>query len=119
MTIESLQAFGADTKAGLARCINREDLYLRLVKMFLQEDRFTGLQKAMESGDGKAVFEAAHAMKGVIGNLSLTPLEGPVGELTELFRNAGPVEGERKEKGERYLAQILELGEKLKEMAAQ
>ena len=32
-------------------------------------------------------FEAAHALKGVLGNLSLTPLYEPVQEITELLRN--------------------------------
>ena len=37
--------------------------------------------------DLKAAFEAAHALKGVLGNLSLTPLYTPVVEITELLRS--------------------------------
>ena len=34
----------------------------------------------------KKAFDAAHALKGVLGNLSLTPIYTPVAEITELFR---------------------------------
>ena len=40
----------------------------------------------MESGDRKEAFEAAHSLKGVLGNLSLTPLYEPTSEMTELLR---------------------------------
>ncbi|MCQ2563083.1 MAG: Hpt domain-containing protein [Mogibacterium sp.] len=33
-------------------------------------------------------FEAAHALKGTLSNLSITPLLEPVVEMTERFRNA-------------------------------
>ncbi|MBR5658308.1 MAG: Hpt domain-containing protein, partial [Lachnospiraceae bacterium] len=36
--------------------------------------------------DLKGAFEAAHALKGVLGNLSLTPLYEIVCEITELLR---------------------------------
>ena len=34
-----------------------------------------------------AAFEAAHALKGVLGNLSLTSIYAPIVEITELPRN--------------------------------
>ena len=34
----------------------------------------------------KEAFEAAHSLKGVLGNLSLTPLYDKVCEITELLR---------------------------------
>ena len=34
-----------------------------------------------------AAFEAAHALKGVLGNLSLTSIYAPIVEITELLRN--------------------------------
>ena len=51
------------------------------------------LEKALSAGDIKAAFEAAHALKGAVGNLSLTPLYDPINEITELLRSAsGPVD---------------------------
>lgn len=86
MTIEMLTAYGANTKEGLHRCMNNEDLYLRLVKMIPGDANFQRLYDAVEAGDLAAAFEAAHALKGSTGNLALTPLFVPICEITELLR---------------------------------
>ena len=86
LTIEALNRFGADTKEGLNRCMNNEDIYLRLVDMGLNDTNFEKLSAAVNAGDKKAAFEAAHALKGVMGNLSLTPLFTIASEMTELLR---------------------------------
>ena len=95
LTVEKLKLFGADTQAGLGRCINNETFYLRLVNMSLADKNFDALEAAVNAGDNKAAFEAAHALKGSLGNLALTPILRPVEELTELLRHAdGPVDGQ-------------------------
>ncbi len=86
LTIDALRAFGADTAAGLGRCMNNESFYLRLVGMALSDGSFDRLSEAVAAGDGKAAFEAAHSLKGVLGNLSLTPLFEPASAITELLR---------------------------------
>lgn len=86
MTIESLKAYGANTDEGLARCFNNEAFYLRLVGMGLADANFDRLKDAVAQGDAAAAFEAAHALKGAIGNLSLTPIFVPICEITELLR---------------------------------
>ena len=73
MTLEELKAYGADTDAGLQRCMNNESFYLRLVKMIPGDDNFRKLKEALEVGNLDAAFEAAHALKGSSGNLALTP----------------------------------------------
>ena len=88
ITLETLNAYGADTKSGLARCMNNEAFYLRMVNMELKDQNFAKLAAAMAAGDATGAFEAAHAIKGAAGNLSLTPIFAPVAELTELLRGA-------------------------------
>lgn len=44
------------------------------------------MKEAVEAGDLKSAFEAAHGLKGVLGNLSLTQRYDPVAEITELLR---------------------------------
>lgn len=90
MTIETLKQFGADTEDGLARCMNREDFYLKMVNMALKDERFTSLPKALDAGDLDEAFEYSHALKGVIGNLALTPMFDTISELTELLRSKKP-----------------------------
>ena len=87
MTIENLKAYGADTQEGLKRCMNNESFYLRMVKMIPGDPNFQKLYDAIEAGDLTAAFEAAHAVKGASGNLSLTPIYAPVQEITELLRS--------------------------------
>lgn len=86
LSIDALKAFGADTGEGMARCLNNEAFYLRLVKKVLAEPSFDRLREAVEKNDLQEAFEAAHALKGVLGNLSLTPIYTPVSEMTELLR---------------------------------
>ena len=88
LTTQTLKAWGADTDAGLARCMNMEPFYLKLVKMELADPNFDLLAQALKDGNANAAFEAAHALKGATGNLGLTPLFAPVSELTEMLRNA-------------------------------
>lgn len=86
MTIDDLTAFGANVNEGLQRCLNKEDFYLRMVKKVPGDANFQKLFDAMEAGDLATAFEAAHAIKGATGNLSLTPIFAPTAEMTELLR---------------------------------
>lgn len=86
LTIEILNEFGVNTKEGLTRCMNNEKFYFRMLKMGLASDQFDKLGTALEEGKLDDAFEAAHALKGVLGNLALTPVYNPLAEMTELLR---------------------------------
>ena len=86
MTINDLITFGADTQEGLKRCLNNEGFYLRMVQKMPGDANFQKLYDAMAAGDQDAAFDAAHSLKGALGNLALTPIFAPVAELTELLR---------------------------------
>lgn len=86
MTLDDLIAFGANVDDGLKRCMNNEKFYLNLVESTQDEPKFEALRNAITEGDLDAAFEAAHALKGVMANLAITPLYEPLSELTELLR---------------------------------
>ena len=86
ITIDCLREYGANVEEGLARCMGNEELYLRLVSSVALQSEFTRLSELIAQGDLKSAFEASHALKGVLGNLALTPLYLKVCELTELLR---------------------------------
>ena len=90
LTVDALKERGAKVEEGLARCMNNEGFYLRLVDMALKDTNFEALRAALAQNDAKAAFEAAHALKGALGNLSLTPLFEPASALTELLRGVAP-----------------------------
>ncbi len=72
LTIEKLKEYGTDIEKGMNLCMNNEDFYLRMVSMILSEASFDDLSRALEADDLDGAFKAAHALKGVSGNLSLT-----------------------------------------------
>ena len=86
MTVDDLKRFGANTEEGLKRCMGNEAFYIRLVKMMPNDQNFGILYDSIEKGDLDAAFEAAHALKGALGNLSITSLFEPVQTVTELLR---------------------------------
>ena len=86
ITIETLRDRGANVDEAMERCLNNEAFYLRLVDKALQDPSFDRLEEAIASGDLDKAFEAAHALKGVMANLALTPILTPVQEITELLR---------------------------------
>jgi HPt (histidine-containing phosphotransfer) domain-containing protein len=96
MTLDALRAYGANTGEGLSRCMNNEPFYLRMVAMALADKNFDALTAAINAGNATAAFEAAHALKGSIGNVSLTPIYKPLCELTEQLRGKSmPADGGR------------------------
>lgn len=86
LTIAQLEEFGVNTKEGLTRCMNNEKFYFRMLKMGLGNDSFEKLESALAAGNLEDAFEAAHALKGVLGNLALTPIYKPLAEMTEMLR---------------------------------
>ena len=95
LDLEKLKQFGADVEKGLSRCAGNEALYLRLVKLCVEELKADALGQALAAGDLDRAFDAAHKLKGGAGNLALDPLSVPVCELTELLRHKTPGDYDR------------------------
>ena len=92
ITLDALNELGADTASGIARCINDEQFYLKMVGMALQDANFEHLKEAIENGDLTTAFERAHALKGVMGNVSLTSLFEPIAAMTEELRAGNDID---------------------------
>ena len=87
MTLDDLRSYGANVDEGLGRCMGMEAMYLRLVGTIETDASFDKLESALAANDLDAAFDAAHALKGVLANLSITPLYEPVYEITEVLRS--------------------------------
>jgi len=85
--LDQLRDYGADVDGALARCVNSTDLYTKLLGMFAADPGIEPLRAAVDAGDLKAGFEAAHTIKGVSANLGLTPLYDAVAEIVEPLRH--------------------------------
>lgn len=86
LTLEKMKDLGIDPTDGLTRCMNNEVFFFKMISMAVANDYFDTLGPALEKNDLESAFEAAHALKGVIGNLALKPIYEPLAEMTELLR---------------------------------
>lgn len=86
LTIEALKAYGADVDDGLTRCMNNQAFYIKLIGKAVEDPNFKKLEDSISAKDFDSAFEAAHSLKGVLGNLALTPIYKPVFDITELLR---------------------------------
>lgn len=64
-----------------------EEIALGFVKMFLEDDSFYNIHKAIDSNDWKLAFRYAHSLKGVCTNMSFGVFTEQVKLLTEALRN--------------------------------
>lgn len=80
------EAYGADYDATMERFMGNEDMYRRILGMLFQDGCAEQIEAALAAGDLTAAFQAAHTLKGVAGNLGLTPLYGAVSALVEPLR---------------------------------
>lgn len=87
MTIqECYQQFGGDFDEVKKR-LPSEALIKKFIAKFLDDRSFPDLQTALEEGSRESAFRAAHTLKGVCGNLSLSKLMNSASKLTELLRS--------------------------------
>ena len=81
--LEELNTLGVDTSEGLDRVMEDRELYAMMLGMFLDAVREHDITPDdFDSGDMDALIQKVHTLKGVTGNLALTPLfEGYVETL--------------------------------------
>ena len=109
LTIDALKQFGCNTDDGLSRCMGNEAFYFKLIGKVIDDKNFQMLEDAVASKDLDKAFDAAHSLKGVLGNLALTPVYQPVYEITELLRERKDID---------YSEYIKTISEKRKELAS-
>lgn len=69
-----LTTAGIDVDSAMERFMGSEALFARLMKKFLEDTNFDKLTDALSAGDMEEALKASHSLKGVCGNLSMTPL---------------------------------------------
>ena len=83
---EKLAKAGIDAYSGIERFMGNEALFVKFLRRFPEDPNFGKLEAAVDCGDTKTAFEAAHTLKGVCGNLSMTELLRLVSSQVELLR---------------------------------
>lgn len=84
-----LKEYGIDCELGIERCLGKEALYEKLLRMFLRDDTLERARAARESGDREALFLCAHELKGTSGNVSIQGLYEASSALVDYLRGGG------------------------------
>lgn len=84
--LTALVNWGCDIPSALPRFLDDKGMYVMFVKQVVDEPSFGLLGQAIEAGDAKAAFEKAHELKGVVANMSLTPIYAIVVTIVEPLR---------------------------------
>ena len=91
--IRQLEAGGIDVAQALERVMGNEALLERLLGKFLDAPQYHALCAALERGDPEQAAAAAHTMKGMCGNLSMTELFQLFSAQVETLRGGDLVAG--------------------------
>ena len=83
---EIFEVYGADYNSTMARFMGNEAMYVKFLDMLFKDDNLEKLGTALEQQDYEAAFAAAHTLKGVVGNMGLTPLFNAVCAIVESLR---------------------------------
>lgn len=94
MTVqECYAAMGADYDNVLGR-LRMDDRIQKFLLMFLKDPNYKLLCESMEAQNAEGAFRAAHTIKGMGQNLSLTPLYESASRLSDFLRNRTDVSEE-------------------------
>lgn len=81
-----LREYGCDMDGAMDRFLNDVELFDKCLDSVLADEAFENLGKALNEGQVRPAFEYAHTLKGVIGNMGLTPLYEIIVQIVEPLR---------------------------------
>jgi len=97
--LEELNALGINTEEALARMNGNVSLYERMLVKFVDMMKNSIIQPDFDCNHYADITEAAHTVKGVSGNLSLTPIYEAYTEIVRLLRAGQPEQAKAVLKG--------------------
>lgn len=91
---EELKSLGADVQEGLDRVMGDRDLYEMMLGMFLSSvEEHSIAPEDFDAEDLGGLIKKVHTLKGITGNLALTPLFNGYTEALGLLRAGKAGEG--------------------------
>ena len=75
-----------DVQGAVNRLGGNEQLYVSCLEMFLYDPTVEQLNQAIEEKSWDTAFTAAHALKGLAGNMGFVPLMHSTGQLVIMIR---------------------------------
>lgn len=93
MTVEEqLKNAGIDWDTTVKRFCGNENLYLRFLKKFTEDETFRQLKEAWYKKDIEQTERSAHTLKGTCANLGITLLAGKADRIVQAMRSPGKEE---------------------------
>ncbi|MCM1252676.1 MAG: hypothetical protein NC321_07625 [Clostridium sp.] len=105
--LEELKTLDVDVDGGLKRINGNEALYTKLLGSFIKSINTYKVEADFDGNDYNDIIEKAHAIKGVSGNLSITPVYEAYTKIVDLLRAGKP------EEARPILKEILPVQEKI------
>ena len=84
--IEELKGLGVNTEEALGRFMQNSELYVKMLGKFPAAVKDANVPAHFAAKDYETAVSTAHTLKGVTGNLSLTPLFKAYTEIVALLR---------------------------------
>lgn len=91
-TKELYETVGGDYEKMIEN-VKTDERIVRFARMFIEDDIFLELEKAMEEKNYEMAFQAAHKLKGVSKNMFFERMFQIVFDLTEALRNQSDIPG--------------------------
>ena len=101
MLRNKLADIGVDVDKALEYMMGNEAFYIKILKKFISDENFDVFRQAMNNGDTDTAFRAAHTLKGISSNLSITSLDRLLIEITDALRSGNI------EKARIYMPEVL------------
>ncbi len=91
---EMLRRVDVDVDGAIQRFSDKEERYIKYLKLFKNNSSFHNLCISLENGNCDEAFECCHSLKGVVGNLGFNTIYPNIHEACEILRR-GSMEGVR------------------------
>lgn len=81
-----------DVDGAIARFSNKEERYIKYLKLFYADENYNKLVQAIDNNNNIEAFEYCHALKGVVANLGFRTMFTSIFDACEILRT-GEMEG--------------------------
>ena len=78
--------YGADVTSIMERFVDDEEFYVKCLTMFFADTNMEKLAEAVKNSAYDDALSSAHTLKGIVGNLGLTPLYREFDMLVAVLR---------------------------------
>ena len=93
--LDELKDLGVNIEDALQRFMNNSALYEKMLGKLVSNVKDIEVLPSLEAGDYSAACDAAHTLKGVMGNLSIIPLYKNYTQIVNLLRDNDPDEAKK------------------------